>query len=261
MTQHTGEHIRESVRSHYKTIATQKVDSGCGCCGEGSHSAEYLSSLMGYSADELKNAPVGANMALGCGNPQAIASLTDGEIVLDLGSGSGFDCFLAAGKVGDKGHVIGVDMTPEMISKARTNTDKGGYRNVEFRLGEIENIPVADNFVDVVMSNCVINLSIDKRRVFGDTFRVLKPGGRLAIADVVATADVPESIRHDMKKWSGCAAGALQVKELKQILSDVGFENISIEPVESSKNLIKEWSADGIIDDFFVSAHIMATKP
>jgi SAM-dependent methyltransferase len=199
-------------------------------------------------------------MGLGCGNPQAIANLKAGETVLDLGSGGGFDCFLAAPRVGKTGRVIGVDMTPEMVSKARANADKAGYPNVEFRLGEIEHLPVADNAVDVIISNCVINLSPDKKQVFRDACRVLREGGRLAISDVVAVRPIPEQLRHGMEAHCGCVAGAALVSEVEQMLKDVGFENIVIQLKQESKALIKTWFPRSGCEDYVISATIEAKK-
>jgi SAM-dependent methyltransferase len=220
-----------------------------------------VSQALGYSADETGAVPAGANLGLGCGNPQAIANLKPGETVLDLGSGAGFDCFLAAQQVGDSGRVIGVDMTPTMLSKARANAEKGGYTNVEFRLGEIEHLPVADRAVNVIISNCVINLSPDKPRVFRECFRVLEPGGRLAISDVVAFAELPAHIREDMALLTGCMAGASPISELTDMLHDAGFEDVRIEPREESKSFIREWAPGTPITDYVVSASIEAVKP
>jgi ubiquinone/menaquinone biosynthesis C-methylase UbiE len=216
---------------------------------------------MGYTTEEMAAVPDGANLGLGCGNPQAIAALKTGEIVLDLGSGAGFDSFLAARQVGESGKVIGVDMTPEMLSKAPSNAANNGYHNVEFRLGEIENLPVADNSVDVILSNCVINLSPDKSRVFVEAFRVLKPGGRLAISDIVATAELPKHIRHDIALHAGCVAGASQISELESMLRAAGFEHIQISPKEESKALIRTWTPEAAVADYIVSATIEAVKP
>lgn len=259
--------IRENVRENYKKIALRVVnnDSCCApsCCTpeeDNNISVQQISKKMGYSVEELENIPNGANMGLGCGNPQAIANLTKGEIVLDLGSGGGFDCFLASPKVGTEGKVIGVDMTPEMISKARNNAEKNHFTNTEFRLGEIENLPVADEYVDVIMSNCVINLSPDKQRVFQEAYRVLKKGGRLAISDVILTADLPSSLQSDMNLYSGCISGASSMAVLTTMLSEAGFKNISIEPKDDSKEFIKEWAPDHKVDEYIVSAIIQAEK-
>jgi SAM-dependent methyltransferase len=200
-------------------------------------------------------------MGLGCGNQQAIAALKPGETVLDLGSGGGFDCFLAARQVGETGRVIGVDMTPAMLSKARANAEQGGYANVEFRLGEIEHLPVADRSIDVILSNCVINLSPDKQRVFAECFRVLKPGGRLAISDVVAFAEIPAHIQEDMALLTGCMAGATPIAELGEMLHAAGFEDVRIAPKEESKSFIREWAPGTPVTDYVVAATIEAVRP
>lgn len=259
--------IRQAVRKQYGHVA-ETDGCGCGptdtstgsCCGSAQVSAETLSQALGYSAEETAVVPQGSNMGLGCGNPLTIATLKPGATVLDLGSGGGFDCFLAARQVGDLGHVIGVDMTTEMISKARANAEKGGYRNVEFRLGEIENLPVADGAVDVIISNCVINLSPNKLRVFAEAYRVLKPGGRLAISDVVALATLPEDVRRDMALYTGCMAGASLIPEVEAMLRSIGFEQVRITPNEDSKSFIRDWSSTSITD-YVVSATIEAIKP
>lgn len=259
------DHIRATVRKAYGKVATsERPDCGCsdnGCCGTMPATAEEMSQALGYSADDVNSVPKGANMGLGCGNPQAIANLKVGEIVLDLGSGGGFDCFLAARKVGETGHVIGVDMTSEMISKARANAEEGGDKNIEFRLGEIENLPVADETVDVIISNCVINLSPNKQRVFSETYRVLKKGGRLAVSDVVAFAELPEEIRQDMAHYTGCVAGASPINEIENMLKTVGYEQISIVPKDESKAIISEWVPGVEITDYVISAAITAVKP
>jgi len=215
---------------------------------------------MGYTKEELASIPDGANMGLSCGNPQAIADLKLGEIVVDLGSGGGFDCFLAAQKVGREGQVIGIDMTPEMISKARRNAEKPGFENVEFRLGEIEHMPVADHTADIIISNCVINLSPNKQQVFKEAYRILKIGGRLAISDVVLTAALPESYLSDMNLYSGCISGAISIEEYEALLKDAGFTNISIEPKDDSKEFIREWEPNYDLENYIVSAIIQAIK-
>ncbi|MBM9535623.1 arsenite methyltransferase [Desulfobulbus alkaliphilus] len=250
--------IRIAVRERY----TQAVENSCrgpGCCSapEADRSLE-----MGYSPDEMRAAPEGANLGLGCGNPRAIASLRTGEVVVDLGSGAGFDCFLAAGQVGPEGHVIGVDMTPAMITKARANAQQHGYTSVEFRLGEIENLPVADSTADVLLSNCVINLSPDKPRVFAEAFRVLKPGGRLAISDIVARAEMPAHLKADMTLYTCCVAGASLIGDLRAILEAVGFTRIEITPQEESAAFIRTLAPTEVaITDYIVSATITAVKP
>ena len=248
--------IREEVRRRYGATARGETSScGEGCCT--STSADTL----GYSAEESAIAPEAANLGLGCGNPLAIASLRAGQVVLDLGSGAGFDCFLAARAVGPSGKVIGVDMTHEMLSKARENAQKNGFTNVEFRLGEIEALPVADNSIDVIISNCVINLSPEKQRVFNEVFRVLKPAGRLAVADMVATAPLPEEIKSDWGAYTGCMAGASQINALQRILEASGFKKIKIAPKDSSRSFIREWLPGKRIEDYLVSATIEAVKP
>ncbi len=254
--------IRQAVRETYGEIA-QAGATGCGCsCGCGdSGSAEDVSVNLGYSADDVSSVPQGANMGLGCGNPQAIAALQPGETVIDLGSGGGFDCFLAAKAVGDTGQVIGVDMTSEMIAKARANAEKLDAQNVDFRLGEIEHLPVADNSIDVIISNCVINLAPEKPNVFKEAFRVLKAGGRVAVSDIVATADLPEDIKHDLALHSGCVAGASLIDDVEAMLHEAGFANIRITPKDGSKALVRDYAPGRKLEDFIASANIEAVKP
>jgi SAM-dependent methyltransferase len=254
--------IKQKVKDRYTDIARSNAD-GCGCspsCCAPQASAKELSTRIGYSAEEIDSTPEGANIGLGCGNPQTIAGLKPGETVLDLGCGGGFDCFLAAKKVGNEGRVIGVDMTPEMISRAGENARKSNCSNVEFRLGEIEHLPLPDNSVDVIISNCVINLSPDKPQVFREAYRVLRSAGRLAISDIVATRDMPEDIRHDINKYTGCIAGAASVEELKAILEQSGFVDIQIELNEESRSFIKDWFPGSGAEEFVVSATIEAIK-
>ncbi len=238
----TGE-IRGYVRNRYAGIAKQG-GSCCGrsaCCGS-ADPAEEASGRIGYSEEEMNSVPQGANLGLGCGNPTALASLRAGETVLDLGSGAGFDCFLAAREVGESGRVIGVDMTPEMIEKARENARKGGYDNVEFRLGEIENLPVPDSVVDVVISNCVINLSTAKGRVFAETYRVLKPGGRMMISDLVLSGDLPKAVADSLAAYAGCIAGAIRKEEYLRLMEAAGFRDVQV--VEESLFEIPEDELD-----------------
>jgi len=222
--------IKKKVREGYAQIA--KEESSCcasvsSCCGS-ADLTQAISKNIGYTDEELGSIPEGANLGLGCGNPVALASLAEGETVLDLGSGAGFDCFLAANRVGKEGRVIGIDMTPEMIEKARENAQKGNYQNVEFRLGEIENIPSADNSVDVVISNCVINLSPDKSRVFQEAFRVLKLGGRLMVSDIVLLKELPEFIRDSIAAYVGCISGAMMKDDYIEAVKETGFREVRI---------------------------------
>lgn len=222
--------VKKVVREGYGKIAIER-GSCCGpvkTCGCGSNSTGATSKQIGYSDEDLNAVPDGANLGLGCGNPVAIASLKEGDTVLDLGSGAGFDCFLAAKKVGPGGRVIGVDMTAEMLDKARGNAEKGHYTNVEFRMGEIENLPAADNSVDVVISNCVINLSPDKRRVFREAFRVLKPGGRLMVSDIVLTQEMPDLIKTSIEAYVGCVAGAETKEKYLAAIKAAGFTDVGI---------------------------------
>lgn len=266
MSQLANDNIRKAVREQYGKVA-ESGDTGCGsstssCCGsDSSATAKSASVELGYSHTDVNQVPDGANMGLGCGNPKAIASLKSGETVLDLGSGGGFDCFLAVREVGESGKVIGVDMTSEMVSKARANAEKAGYANVEFRLGEIESLPVADGVIDVIISNCVINLSPEKYNVFQEAYRVLKPGGRLAISDVVATAELPEKLQNDMALFTGCMSGTSPIIDLESMLTDAGFEDIAIKPKDESKEFIQNWVPDSKIEDYIVSATIEAIKP
>lgn len=226
-----SDRTKKVVRMNYSKIATQENCSCCAtlnsCCGT-PNLAEDISKQIGYSDKDIKNLPEGSNLGLGCGNPVALASLKKGETVLDLGSGAGIDCFLAAKRVGKNGRIIGVDMTPEMIWKAKENAERGNYENVEFRLGEIENLPVDNNSVDVVISNCVINLSPDKKEVFKETFRVLKPGGRLMISDIVLLKQLPDKIKDSVEAYVGCVSGAMLKDEYIKIIKEVGFQNIKI---------------------------------
>jgi ubiquinone/menaquinone biosynthesis C-methylase UbiE len=222
--------IKKEVRKRYAEVA-KKGSSCCApastCCGS-ANLAQTISQAIGYSDEELESVPENSNLGLGCGNPVALASLVEGETVLDLGSGAGFDCFLTANRVGQKGKVIGVDMTPEMIEKARENARKGNYKNVEFRLGEIENIPAADKSVDVVISNCVINLSPDKKRVFGEAFRVLKPGGRLMVSDIVLLKELPDFMRSSIASYVGCISGAMMKDRYIETIRETGFQEVKV---------------------------------
>ncbi len=259
--------IKEMVRARYGGIVEASGTADCcaqatSCCGPSSASAAEEKSLqMGYSEAELASVPEGANLGLGCGNPQAIAALRPGEVVIDLGSGAGFDCFLAAQQVGAEGRVIGVDMTHEMLKKARENAAKIGTVNVEFRLGELEYLPVADNTADVLLSNCVINLVPDKAQVFREAFRVLKPGGRLAISDVVNSAPLPAELQTDSALLCGCISGAAPVDRIEAWLAQAGFVDVRVTPRPESRELIATWAPGRGIEDFVVSAIVEGRKP
>ncbi len=260
MNEQTNDEVRNTVREQYAAVANAKGASSCaaGCCGPNFDvgNAEKL----GYSAEDIAALPDGANMGLGCGNPAAIAALREGETVLDLGAGGGIDCFLASKQVGPSGKVIGVDMTPAMVSKARANAAKAGYSNVDFRLGEIERLPVADNTVDVILSNCVINLSPDKDAVFREAFRVLSDGGRLAISDIVLLAPLPESLKSSVDALTGCVSGAIEVAAIERALTAAGFASVDVKVREESREFIKDWLPGSGAENFVASAAITATK-
>jgi len=247
--------IKKTVREKYGAIAKQSGNScGCipsatSCCGSTSGVSNIISKSIGYSDGDLNSVPEGANLGLGCGNPVALASLKEGETVLDLGSGAGFDCFLAAGIVGAMGKVIGVDMTPDMLDKARENCKKGGYSNVEFRLGEIENLPVADNSIDIITSNCVINLAPDKKRVFSESYRVLKPGGRVMVSDIVLLKELPEFLKSSIDAYVGCVAGASLKGDYLADIKNAGFKNVKV-------NEETVFPIDGILNDPMAQAMI-----
>jgi len=226
----SDKNIKKAVRDGYAKVATGgSCCSGpiTNCCGQ-EDLAKEISSSIGYSQDDMDKVPEGSNLGLGCGNPIALASIKKGEVVLDLGSGAGFDCFLAAERVGPEGKVIGVDMTPEMLEKARENAEKDNVNNIEFRLGEIENLPVADEVVDIIISNCVINLSTDKSRVFSEAFRVLKPGGRIMVSDIVLTRELPDAIRKNVSAYVGCISGAVMKEDYLDAVSKAGFTDVKI---------------------------------
>ncbi len=249
--------IKKVVREGYAKIAKQS--SSCcapvtSCCGS-TDLAQGISKSIGYTEEELEAVPEGANLGLGCGNPVALASLRKGETVLDLGSGAGFDCFLVANRVGETGKVIGVDMTPEMLEKARENAEKGNYKNIEFRLGEIENLPVADNSIDVVISNCVVNLAPDKRRVFTEAFRALKPGGRLMISDIVLLNELPDFIKKSIEAYIGCLSGAVMRDEYIGAIKTAGFQEISIigETPFPIKGIVDDPTAKAVIKNLEIA--------
>ncbi len=252
--------IKDMVRIHYGAIAASAASACCApataCCGP-----QDTSRMAGYSEAERAAVPEGANLGLGCGNPRAIAALRPGEVVVDLGSGAGFDCFLAAAQVGPTGRVIGVDMTHEMLKKARANAAAAGTANVEFRLGEIEHLPIGDNTVDAILSNCVVNLVPDKAQVFREAFRVLKSGGRLAISDVVNRTALPAHLAADPALLCGCVSGAAPIARIEAWLADAGFTAIHITPQPESRALIATWAPGTGIEDYVVSAVIEARKP
>jgi arsenite methyltransferase len=252
--------IHESVRAHYADVAVGKT-SCCGTDGCCSTPTATDAAQLGYDPIEIALLPEGADLGLGCGNPLAISSIVEGETVLDLGSGAGIDCFLAAKQLRGTGLVIGVDMTPEMLSRARDGVVRGGFTNVEFRLGQIEHLPVGDTTVNVIISNCVLNLSPDKPQVLREAFRVLKPGGRLAVSDVVATAELPREVKDDLALYAGCVAGAPFLGDLRQWLQDAGFVDITIRAREESRQFINTWAPGRDAGEYVVAALIEARKP
>lgn len=256
--------VRRQVRDRYGKIARSERTGCCsGACGDlpDIKPSNTDAGQLGYTPSDTASAPEGADMGLGCGNPTALASIRAGETIVDLGSGGGFDCFLAAAQTGPQGRVIGVDMTPDMVSKARANASKGAYTNVEFRLGEIEAIPVADSTADLLISNCVINLSPDKARVYAEAFRVLKPGGRIAFSDIVARRPIPEDLRADFEAYTGCVAGAVSGAEHRTMLEAAGFEDVRIEAKDESRRFIDEWIPGKQAGRYVVSAAVTARKP
>ncbi len=274
----TEEKIRETVRKTYGNVAkqgkfVQSSSTGASCCGTNHQenvggcgcgskemNPERVSSRLGYSEQDLSNVPEGANLGLGCGNPKTIAGIKEGETIIDLGSGGGFDCFLAAKEVGDTGRVIGVDMTPEMVARSRENLSKMKIDNVQFRLGEIEHLPVEDNVADLIISNCVINLSPAKQQVFNDAFRVLKSGGRIAISDIVALQPLPEDVKNDLLLVAACIGGAATIKETEDMLKNAGFDRIKITPEKVSQDLVDEWLPNSRAGEFVAPAYIEAVK-
>lgn len=260
------EEIRDTIRKNYAKVALKGTNGGGCCCSEGCSSSDAsvdiskASMLIGYTEDDINHAPLEANMGLGCGNPIAIASIQEGNVVLDLGSGGGFDCFLARRQVGDSGYVIGVDMTPEMVKLARENAEKRGFTNVEFRLGEIENSPVADTSVDIIISNCVINLSLEKEKVFHEAYRVLKKGGRLSISDIVATAELPYEIKQDLRMMAGCIAGAEYIDNIIMMMEEAGFVNTRLTPKDNSREILSSWAPGRNIEDYVTSYIIEGAK-
>jgi arsenite methyltransferase len=258
---------KKEVLDTYRRIARGEQSSccasGCSCHGsedQGGLTVAERARQLGYTADDLSKIPQGVNLGLGCGNPLALLSLEEGETVLDLGSGAGLDCFLARQKVGPSGKVIGVDMTPEMVFRARETARQQGYDNVEFRLGEIEYLPVRDESVDVVISNCVINLSPEKEQVFKEIYRVLRAGGRLSISDIVALKPLPRELKDDPAMLSGCVAGAILVDELRQLLHSVGFQHVQMQFPDNSGEIIDSWSPYSL-SEYVSPCLIQAVKP
>ncbi|WP_422478407.1 arsenite methyltransferase [Pleomorphochaeta sp. DL1XJH-081] len=257
--------ITDYIKKNYASIARKETQGSCcggnSCCGNKEVDIEQLSKTLGYEQTDMDDISKDANLGLGCGNPLSHASIKEGEVVLDLGSGGGFDCFIARRKVGENGRVIGVDMTSEMIDLARSNATRLGFSNVEFREGQIEKLPVADGSIDVIVSNCVINLSLEKQQVFNEAFRVLKPGGRLVVSDVVAIAELPETIQQDIRLIAGCIAGAEQAKVIEQMLTNSGFVRITLAPKETSEEIISSWVPMDDINRYVASFIIQAVKP
>lgn len=265
MKRQTHRNITDYIKKQYGGIAERGAGGGCcdkvSCCTQNPTDIDQISKTLGYDEQDMGEASEGANLGLGCGNPLAHASLKEGEVVLDLGSGGGFDCFIARRHVGETGKVFGVDMTPQMISLARRNAAALGYTNVEFIEGSIEALPIPDSSIDVIISNCVINLSLDKQQVFHEAFRVLKPEGRLSISDVLATAQLPAPVRQDLKLLAGCIAGAEYVPVVEQQLANAGFVEIKLTPKDTSREIISSWVPGSELDRYVASFHIEAVKP
>lgn len=259
---------RQTIQKHiiekYGRIAKKRTsccDSGPSpCCSNSPQDTIALSIQIGYSWDEIGDVPEEANLNLGCGNPQVFADLKPGEVVLDLGSGAGFDCFLAARKVGLQGKVLGIDLTPEMVIKAKNNAVTGSFSNTFFQLGQIEHLPIKNDFIDVIISNCVINLSTEKDQVFREAYRVLKPGGRLAVSDVIALTELPDDIKNDLELYSACFSGALEHKKLANLLEAVGFSEICIDFDAKGQDITQSWSLKHDPRDYIRSASIRAVK-
>jgi SAM-dependent methyltransferase len=259
-----NDELKKVVKEHYGKVAVN----ASGCCGSGSspccgpgESLTQISEKIGYRPDEISQIPDGADLGLGCGNPLGLAKIKEGDTILDLGSGGGIDCFIASKKVGPLGKVIGVDMTPEMITRARRNAEAAGYKNVEFRLGDIEALPVADDSVNLIISNCVINLSPNKRQVYAEAFRVLKPGGEISISDIVAFKPLSEEWRKNLEAFAACVSGAALIDDLLEILKTSGFVDIQITPDSRSRQMIKEWFPGSGLEEYITSAHVSARKP
>jgi SAM-dependent methyltransferase len=253
-TTHDTDSVRAAVRTHYAAV----VEGGRSCCGSES---PPVSLSIGYDESDLAAVPAGADLGLGCGNPQAIAALRPGETVLDLGCGAGFDVFLAARAVGPTGHVIGVDMTPEMLTRARANAAAGAIDNVDFRLGEIEHLPLADASVDVVISNCVVNLSPEQQQVLDEAHRVLRPGGRLAISDVVTSAELPAEVRADLDLVAACVTGASTIDTVIAMLERAGFTDVRVVPDDPTREMPTVWDPARDVGDYVVAASIRGTRP
>ncbi|MBR0598754.1 arsenite methyltransferase [Sinanaerobacter chloroacetimidivorans] len=258
------EEVRNFIRKNYANVALKGSNGGCCsggcCCGGDSFDINEASARIGYTEENLSNIPADANMGLGCGNPLAIVSLKKGETVLDLGSGGGFDCFLAREQVGEQGYVIGVDMTPEMVSLARKNAEESGFTNIDFRLGEIEHLPVLNESIDVIISNCVINLSLDKEQVFKEAFRVLKSGGRMSLSDIVITSELPQNVKENLALTASCISGAESVENLESMLYKAGFQHVKMTPKLNSKEIIRNWNLGNHLEDFVASYLIEAEK-
>jgi arsenite methyltransferase len=260
------EKFKQNIQNNYGNIALQGAQNCGACCSIRVQENVDLPTInqvaanLGYTMDDAKGMPENANLGLGCGNPIAIAALKEGETVLDLGSGGGFDCFLASKRVGKTGHVIGVDMTPEMIQLATQNAERSGYKNVEFRLGEIENLPIEDATIDVIISNCVINLSLDKEKVFREAYRVLNHGGRLSISDIMLIASLPEAYKNDPSMISSCVANAEQSTIIFNLLKTIGFSNIQIKQKDNSREILKNWIPNTNIEDYVASFIVEAQK-